>query len=370
MYPENPIGAKRRALGLGAANLAKAIGVSRQTIYAIENGTYIPNTVVAIRLARVLDATVEELFPLEESKAPERREQAVELIHPGESLLEAQPVRVCRVGEKLVAFPARREEEWLPETDGVISKCSSSGKSPTVHILREPQEPDLVLAGCDSGASLLIEPLRKAGIRLLPWHANSSEALKLLRARRVHVAGCHLESSAKGGTNLESVRRTMRGEEFRVIRFVAWEQGLLIAHGNPKAVRGMRDLGRRDILFANREEGSGTRRLFDRLLKENGMAEKDVAGYKTVFSGHIAAARAVLAKQADCCLAPIATARMLGLDFIPLASEHYDFVTRREFERTREVQTLFDTVARGATRRMFADVCGYETSEAGKLVDG
>jgi putative molybdopterin biosynthesis protein len=123
-------------------------------------------------------------------------------------------------------------------------------------------------------------------------------------------------------------------------------------------------------LFANREEGAGTRRLFDRLLKETGISQKDVAGYQAIFPSHIAAAHAVLAKQADCCLAPVATARTLGLDFIPLASEHYDFVTRREFAETKEVETFFDIVTRGATRRMFTDVCGYETGEAGKLVDG
>jgi len=100
------------------------------------------------------------------------------------------------------------------------------------------------------------------------------------------------------------------------------------------------------------------------------MSQKDVAGYEAVFPGHTAAARAVLANHADCCLAPMAIARMLGLDFIPLATEHYDFVTRTEFAETRGVEMLFDLVTRSATRRMFADVCGYETAEAGKLLEG
>jgi putative transcriptional regulator len=69
--------AKRHALELSAANLAKAIAVSRQTIYAIESGIYIPNAAVAIRLAKALETTVEELFPLEENQIPEDREEAV-----------------------------------------------------------------------------------------------------------------------------------------------------------------------------------------------------------------------------------------------------------------------------------------------------
>jgi putative molybdopterin biosynthesis protein len=103
MRPETRIGSRRRALEIDAASLAKAIGVSRQAIYAIENGTYIPNTAVAIRLAKA------------------------ELICPQASVPEAQPVRLCRVGQKRLAFPAQRETEWLPETDGVLCKISRSG---------------------------------------------------------------------------------------------------------------------------------------------------------------------------------------------------------------------------------------------------
>ena len=45
--------------------LARAAGVSRQTISSIETGQYCPSTVLAFRLARVLDTRVDELFWLE-----------------------------------------------------------------------------------------------------------------------------------------------------------------------------------------------------------------------------------------------------------------------------------------------------------------
>jgi DNA-binding XRE family transcriptional regulator len=54
----------RRERGLAAIHLADTAGVSRQTIYAIEVGTFIPNTAVALLLARALDITVEDLFTL------------------------------------------------------------------------------------------------------------------------------------------------------------------------------------------------------------------------------------------------------------------------------------------------------------------
>jgi putative transcriptional regulator len=49
---------------LTQADLAALVGVSRKTINTVENGVFIPSTVLAIRLARALGTTVEELFHL------------------------------------------------------------------------------------------------------------------------------------------------------------------------------------------------------------------------------------------------------------------------------------------------------------------
>ncbi|MDQ6664999.1 MAG: helix-turn-helix transcriptional regulator, partial [Acidobacteriota bacterium] len=63
---DNQLGKARQARGLSAAELAHSAGVSRQTIHAIEAGNYIPNAVIALRLARALDTSVEDLFRLAE----------------------------------------------------------------------------------------------------------------------------------------------------------------------------------------------------------------------------------------------------------------------------------------------------------------
>ncbi len=54
----------REAHGLTQAQLAEAIGVSRKTINTVENGVYVPSTVIALRLAAALGTTVEALFTL------------------------------------------------------------------------------------------------------------------------------------------------------------------------------------------------------------------------------------------------------------------------------------------------------------------
>ncbi|RIJ24402.1 transcriptional regulator [Henriciella barbarensis] len=54
----------RQAAGLTQADLAAKVSVSRKTINTIENGIFVPTTVLALRLARVLDCRVEDLFSL------------------------------------------------------------------------------------------------------------------------------------------------------------------------------------------------------------------------------------------------------------------------------------------------------------------
>ncbi|MBW6522723.1 helix-turn-helix transcriptional regulator [Sphingomonas sp. RHCKR47] len=54
----------RTAAGLTQQELADRVGVSRKTINTVENGVFVPSTILALKLARSLDTTVEALFTL------------------------------------------------------------------------------------------------------------------------------------------------------------------------------------------------------------------------------------------------------------------------------------------------------------------
>ena len=62
----NNIKALRKAKGYRQEDLARALGVTRQTIIAIENNKYNPSLELAMKLARYLQTTVEEIFHLED----------------------------------------------------------------------------------------------------------------------------------------------------------------------------------------------------------------------------------------------------------------------------------------------------------------
>lgn len=56
--------AVRQAAGLTQAELAQRAGVSRKTVNTVENGVFVPSTLLALTLARTLGVTVEDLFHL------------------------------------------------------------------------------------------------------------------------------------------------------------------------------------------------------------------------------------------------------------------------------------------------------------------
>jgi putative transcriptional regulator len=62
----NNLRAERERLGWTQAELAERIGVSRKTVNTVENGVFIPSTLVALKLARALGRPVEALFALVE----------------------------------------------------------------------------------------------------------------------------------------------------------------------------------------------------------------------------------------------------------------------------------------------------------------
>ena len=61
---ENDIKGRRTELGLTQAELAEACGVTRKTVNTVENGVFSPSALLAIKLARALNVTVEELFQI------------------------------------------------------------------------------------------------------------------------------------------------------------------------------------------------------------------------------------------------------------------------------------------------------------------
>lgn len=339
---------------MAAAELARRVGVSRQTIYAMEAGGFVPNTAVALKLARALEVSVEELFHLAaDEPQPRRTAQAVLIGAAGRA--SGSPIELCRVDGRLVGVAAPPAPWQLPAADALLVDRARH----TVELLGgELDEPRVLIAGCDPAVSVLARHLARSSVRLVSAAVNSTVALSLLGKRLVHVAGTHLREGGKP-----------YGTEMPVFVFAGWEEGLVMARGNPKRIRGVEDLARPRVRIVNREKGSGSRQLLDRELRTAGIPMSAVRGYQEPpAAGHLAAAWRVANGLADCCVATRSAARAFDLDFVPLAAERYDLAIRREHLALRGIERLLDTLTRAAFRRELAALTGYDTHETGRRV--
>jgi molybdate-binding protein/DNA-binding XRE family transcriptional regulator len=369
---QNRVGAVRGNRGIGVAELAKRIGVTRQTVYAIEAGSYMPNTEVALRLARELEVPIEELFQLAEAPGADDTD-----LIPAEYLSALKPekgqaVRTCKIGSKWVSVPVSAAPYHLPEADGVVAAVRRREGRQKVHLFSRESSGSkrLILAGCDPAASLLAHMVERiGGVEVVHAPASSQLALNWLRAGKVHLAGCHLEDSRTGEFNLPFIHRQFAKQDMAVVTFAEWEAGFVVGSGNPKAILRVDDLAKRNVRFVNRETGSGSRALLDKLLRATHLSAEDIQGYDRIVAGHLAAAYAVFAEDADCCLATQSAARAYGLDFIPLHRERYDFVLRRETFELPQVQVFLDVLQRAALRRKLETLAGYDTTKTGAVID-
>ena len=367
---QNRVGEIRKSRGVGASELARRVGVSRQTIYAIELGTYVPNTEVALNLAKELEVTVDELFLLQDGPQKAAESLAAEVLSSGPSV-KGQPVRVCQIGSRWVSVPVSASPYYMPEADGIIKRTGkTNGRADLVVFAKEEAaQKRLVLAGCDPATGLLARMVERiSGVEIVSAAASSKLALTWLSEGKVHVAGSHLEDPKTGEFNLPYLRKQFPSEDFSVVTFARWEEGFVVATGNPKRIRKIEDLARKNVRFANREPGSGSRGLLDTLLDKAGMDGEKVQGYDRIAHGHLAAAYCVVSREADVCLATRSAAQTFGLDFVPLYSERYDLVMRKRTADLPAVKAFLDVLQRATLRRKLEVLAGYDTSQTGTVL--
>lgn len=347
----NRLAGTRKSRGVAAADLASQAGITRQAIYAIEAGTYIPNTAVALRLARALETSVEELFALDpdDNRTADRR--PFELLDPADTIAPGEPIQICRVGRRAIGVAPPLFPAYLPVADGIVSDAGHAA------IAGDSDDSSrLLMAGCDPALSVLAAHAREAGADVVLASANSARSLEWLRAGRIDIAGTHLNDSLPAGRN------------FSVVTFALWEEGFVVRRGNPKQIRRIEDLANPRVEFVNREEGSGSRRLFDTLLAAAGMNHAQIKGAGNVASGHLAAAWAVASGAADCCIAAGSAARRFGLEFVPLASERFELVLHKRDLNRKSVQGLLNVLNRSKFRRQLELIAGYDVSRAGETI--
>lgn len=346
---------RRAATRLSQADLASRVGVSRQTLNAIETGRQVPSTTLALQLARALRCTVDELFRLPGGP--------VVSVRLADVPPDATRVSVGRVDGTLVGHACSIDAR---AADGFVVERAGEQEHALVELLSESGDIDqnLLIAGCAPLLGLLGDRMaRRYGDARATWiHADSSRSLDLLERGLVHVAGIHLANEVDATAHVLAARSAFPDQRTTIINLAKWRQGLVVAPGNPLSLSVGPELIEREIRRAVRAPGSGAQRIFDRAV---GNSKATRRGADRLAADHAEVARLVRWGLADVGVAIEAAALDEDLTFIALSEERFDLLIPESRLESPAVRRLVDLIDQPPFRAEAAHLPGYDLSHAG-----
>jgi putative molybdopterin biosynthesis protein len=229
-----------------------------------------------------------------------------------------------------------------------------SGSTVEVTLLGEQLEPaDLVIIGSHCvGLDLLVGKLIGQGVRAKLMTVGSMGGLAAAKRGECDIAGIHLMDPATGEYN-----RPMLNETLTLLPGYGRMQGFVFRAGDVRFAGKTLDaavaaaLSDADSVMVNRNAGSGTRILIDKLL-----GDKKPIGYGAHTKSHNAVAVAIAQQRADWGIAIDTVARQYGLGFIPMQEEQYDFIVPTSRLERPAVQAFRATLNDPAVRNELASL--------------
>jgi molybdate transport repressor ModE-like protein len=230
-----------------------------------------------------------------------------------------------------------------------------------------PVPPLRIAASHDIALAQLRDRWRVAHDILLEFHG-SAESLDALQAGQADLAGFHVAVDGHSAHERDPLLARLDAARDVVLPFLTRMQGLILPRGNPRRVKSIGDVAAKRLSIVNRQPGSGTRILFDRLLARAHVDPAAMPGYTNEEFTHAAVAATIAAGKAEAGFGIQAAAAQFGLAFVPVISERYLFACRRRMLDTPRIAAFRALLASSATRAVVRPLPGYAlevTDEAG-----
>ena len=301
-------------------------------------------------------------------------QEVAEILHVSKStiyeLIRRGEINSYRVGRKVRftqddvdAYIARsRHEQSVQPVRRVEISSELLSPSPV-------GEKPFVISGQDVVLDILSNYLHQSGLTADRCYLSSFEGLLALYEGKVDAAACHLYAVDEKSFNVPYVKRLMPGVKAVLVNVSYRRQGFYVASGNPKEIRGWRDLARRDISILNRRAGSSARILLDGQLMRMDLDPRQIKGYEREMKSHLTMAAAIADGEADLAIGTERISRQIeGLDFIPLLEERYDLVLRRDALETPAGEAILEILRSAAFQKEISHFTGNSYRDLGKII--
>jgi molybdate transport repressor ModE-like protein len=214
----------------------------------------------------------------------------------------------------------------------------------------------------------LIEHLNQAKLPIELRYRNSTDAVAALSRNECDLAGFHVPTGQFERPAMAWYARWLDPAKHCLIHLAVRHQGLFVAPGNPKGIRGLADLMRADVRFVNRQVGSGTRMLLELMLNGAGLSGHGINGFNSAEFTHSAVAAYIASGMADVGIGVQTAAQRFGLDFIALARERYFFAMPIASVEEPLIRQLITILQSPAYQRVVNDLAGYDAADTGKFL--
>ena len=283
----------------------------------------------------------------------------------GEQLLGAelvvwskgQPALLTPLAERLLWAETRARTRLTPHIEALRSELE---RVLTLAFDGE-HEALTVYASHDLALPLLRDHADAHGLHIDLRFAGSVDALQALAHGRCDVAGFHVPALGPGRQPAftRALKHLLKPGRHKLIASHRRRQGLITAHGNPRALRGIADLAQPGLRFVNRQPGSGTRLLAEHLLAAAGIEPERISGFHGPCEDtHVAVAAAIASGVADAGLGIEAAAAQFNLAFVPVIEEDYYLLCRKEALDRMALVRLRELLAGAAWRAALASLPG------------
>jgi molybdate-binding protein/DNA-binding transcriptional regulator YhcF (GntR family) len=246
------------------------------------------------------------------------------------------------------------------ESPPVISEPSQIKSQKIIHIV----------GSNDLALDLLVSRLKyknpEIEVQITP--AGSLGGLLAIQEGTADMAGIHLLDEETGEYNYPYIKHTLQGIEVAVVHLADRIQGLILPKGNPKNILTLEDLRRPEVVFVNRQKGSGTRVWLDYKLRELTILSHSIKGYDRELDTHLAVAMSIVRGEADVGLGIQAAANSCNLDFIPATREKFDLVIPMSKYRSQLFAPLVEIIKSDEFKKIVNEMGGYDTAQTGETV--
>lgn len=290
------------------------------------------------------------------------------------SLKNEEFVRVAmgEINGKMVASPLERGAAAvmsMVKADGIVtvprfSEGFNRGQSVSVELIKplESIKKSLLIVGSHDPIIDMIADR----MELSSSHVGSMSGIIALKNKAAHIAPIHLIDD-EGNYNKSYVKTYFEPGTMALIKGLQRKQGLFVPKGNPKNITSLNQLKDNKFSFANRQNGSGTRLLFDNEIKKLGIDSTSILGYDKEFTTHLAVATAVKNSIFDCGLGVLSAANIMDLDFIYIGQESYDFLVEKNMLDDIRVKKFIEIITSREFQFEVEELGGYVFEETGKI---